>query len=180
MMIPNRETAQAIGEPGTVKAKYTHFLRPVLFGIVMIAALCAFIPFLAGILYEVYGGRWGAATVVFVFASFTLAAMIPALPPTKGNWTARRYRWPEWSLVGYFFIIGLGFNWACAFQWLSRQYAFFSIPVIAVTGLTMALYAAIALLVARLTGGNWRTALLVFVFAPCVLAGTVLRLGLLR
>lgn len=179
-MIPKRETPQAIEERSTVKANYARFFGPVLFGMVMIVALCAFIPSLAGFLYGVYGGRWGAAMGVFVFASFTLAVMIPTLPARKGDWTAREFRWPEWSLVSYFFIIGLGFNWACAFLWFSRRYAFFSTPVIAVTGLTMAFYAAIALLVARFTGGNWRTALLVFVSAPVVLAGIVLRLGLLR
>jgi len=85
-----------------------------------------------------------------------------------------------WSLIIYCIITGLGFNWACAFLWFSRRYAFFSTPVIAVTGLIMAFYAGIALLVARFTGGNWRTALLVFVFVPVVLAGIVLRSGLLR
>ena len=57
--------------------------------------------------------------------------------------------------------------------------AFFSTPVIGVTGLIMAFYAAIAL-VAWLTEGNWRAALLVFVFVPAVLGNIVLRLGLLR
>ena len=179
-MIHKRETPQAIEERGTVKAKYAPFFGPVLRGMVLIVALCAFVPFLAGLLY---GGRWEAAMGVFILASFTLMAMNPKpgrLPAIEAKGTARQLWLPDWSLVSYFFIMGLGFNWACAFLWFSRRYAFFSTPVIAVTGLIMVFCAAIALLIARLTGGNWRTALLVFVFAPGVLAATVLRLGLLR
>lgn len=177
--MPKREASQAIDERGTAKAKFARFFWAILFGIVLIVALCAFIPFLGGLLHGVYGGRWGAAMGVFVFASFTLVAMIPTLPARKGDWKVRQLRWPEWSLMSYFFIIGLGLNWGCAVLWFPR-YAFFSTPVIAATGLTMVFYATIALLVARLTGGNWRAALLVFVFAPGVLASIVLRLGLLR
>jgi len=189
MMIPKRETPQAIEEPGAVKAKYARFFGPVLLGMVMIVALCALIPFLASFLHE---GRWepGWGWGVYVLASFTLAWMIPVvLPERKGDWRARQYRWPEWSLFGYFLLVGLGLNWACVVLWFSRRYAFFSTPVIAVTGLILAFYATIALLVAwfeslfnnaDLTGINWRTALLVFVFAPFVLASIVLRLGLLR
>jgi hypothetical protein len=94
--------------------------------------------------------------------------------------TPRQLGFLGWSLVSCCVIIGLGFNWACAFLWFSRRYAFFSIPVIAVAGLIMAFCAAIALLVARLTGGNWRRALAVFVFAEVVPAAVVLRFGLLR
>jgi hypothetical protein len=180
MMIPKRDTPQAIQERGTVKTKYARFFGLVLFGMVMIVALCAFIPSLAFLAGLPYGGRWQAAVGVFVFASFTLAAMMPTLPASEGEWTARQYRLPEWSLVSYIFIIGLGFNWACAVLWFSRRYASFSTPVIAVTGLTMAFYAAVALLVAWLTGGNRRTALLAFLFASVVPAAIVLRLGLLR
>jgi hypothetical protein len=181
MMIPKRETLQAIEERGTLKPKYARFFGPILFGMVMIVALCAFIPSLAFFADLPYGGNTAAAIGVFVFASFTLAAMIPiVLPERKGDWRARQYRWPEWSLMSYFFLVGLGFNWACVVLWFSRRYPFFSTPVIAVTGLIMAFYAAIGLLVARLTGGNWRTALLIFAFAPGVLAAIVLRLGLLR
>jgi hypothetical protein len=115
--------------------------------------------------------------------------MIPTLPASEGEGTTRQFRLPQWSLFSYFFIIGLGLNWACAFLWFSRRYAFFSTPVIAVTGLIMAFYAATALLVtwfessfnnAGVAGVNWRTALLVFVFAPGALASIILRLGLLR
>jgi len=183
-MIPKRETPQAVKESGTVKAKHARFFWPVLRGMVLFVALCAFVPMLAGFLY---GGTWEAATVVatgvFFLANFTLAVMIPkpeALPATEGEGTARPLRLLDWSLVTYGAIIGLGFNWVCAFLWFSRRYAFFSTPVIAVTGLTMALYAAIAFLIARLTGGNWRTALPIFLFAAGVPAAIVLRLGLLR
>jgi hypothetical protein len=187
-MIPKRKTPQANEERGTVKAKYARFFWPVLLGMVMVVSLCAFIPALAGLLYE---GRWEPCWGwgVYVLASFTLAWMIPTLPASEGEKTTRQFRLPEWSLFSYFFIIGLGLNWACAFLWFSRRYAFFSTPVIAVTGLIMAFCAVIALLVAwfessfnnaDLTGANWRTALLVFVFAPGVLASIVLRLGLLR
>jgi hypothetical protein len=153
-MIRKRETPQAVKKRGTVKAKSARFSGPVLRGIVLIVALCAFIPFLAGLLYG--GGIWQAAAVVFFLANFTLAVVIPkpeALPAIEGEGTARPPRLLDCSLVGCCAIIGLGFNWVSAFLWFCRQYAFFSTPVIAVTGLTMALYAAIALLIARLTGG---------------------------
>jgi len=188
-MIPKRETPQPIEEPGTVKAKYARFFGPVLLGMVMIAALCALIPFLASFLHE---GRWepGWGWVVYPLASFTVAWMIPVvLPKRKGDWRAKQYGWPEWSLLSYFFLVGLGLNWGCVVLGFSRKYAFFSIPVIAATGLIMAFYAAIAFLVswfessfnsADSTGVNWRTALLFFVFAPVILASIVLRLGLLR
>ena len=75
MMIPKRETPQTIEERGTVKAKYAHFLGPVLFGMVMIVALCAFVPFLASFQHE---GRWepGWGWWVYIFATFTLTWMI--------------------------------------------------------------------------------------------------------
>src|ERR1700675_1203650 len=78
MMTPKRETPQAIEERGTVEAKYARlFFLPVLRGTVLIVALCASVPFLAGLLFEVYGGRWETAGIVYVLASFTLIAMIP-------------------------------------------------------------------------------------------------------
>jgi hypothetical protein len=145
-------------------------------------ALCASVPFLAGLLFEVYGDRWVATGIVFVLASFTLIAMIPkpeALPAIEGEGTARQRRLPPWALVIYLTILGLELNWACVFFWFSRRCAFFSVPVIIVTGLIMAFYAAIALLVARLTGGNWRIALATFGFVLIVPPVIVLRLGVL-
>jgi hypothetical protein len=180
MMIPKRETPQPIEERGTVTAKYARSFWPVLRGTASIVALCASVPSLAGLLFEVYGGRWETAVIVFALASFTLLAMIPkpeALPPVGGEGTARQRRLPPWSLVIYVAILGLELNWACAFFWFSRRYAFFSVPVVGVTGLIIAFYAAIALLVARLTGGNWRIALATFGFALVVPAAIVLRLG---
>jgi hypothetical protein len=89
----------------------------------------------------------------------------------------------------YFFLNGMSLNWACAFFWFSRRYAFFSTTIIAATGLLVAFYAVIAVLVAWFeslfnsadeTGVNWRTGLLVFVFVPYTVGLVVLRLGLLR
>jgi hypothetical protein len=107
-----------------VNAKYARFFGPVLLGMVMIVALCALIPFLASLLHE---GRWepGWGWGVYVLASFTLAWMIPVvLPKRKGDWRARQYRWPEWSLFSYFFLAGLGLNWACVVSLSSGQSVF--------------------------------------------------------
>lgn len=180
-MIPERKRPMA-EEHGTVKTKYARFPVPVLRGMVLIVALCAFIPFLAGLLYT-YEAIWVAAAVVFFLSSLTLVAMAPkheTLPASEVEETARQLRLPHWSLVTYFAITGLGFNWVCAFLWFGRRYALFSAPVIAVTGLLIVFYAAVGLLVARLTGGNWRAAVLVVILAPTAVAGIVLRLGLLR
>lgn len=184
-----RRTPEATEERGTMKAKYPGLFGSVLIVIIMIVALCSFIPFLASFLNEErWKPTWGWG--IYVLASFTLPWMLRILlPEKKGDWRERHYGWQEWSLLSYFFIIGLGLNWACAVLSFSRRYAFSSTPVIGVTGLIMAFYAAIALLVAwfeslfnnaDLTGVNWRAALLVFVFAPVVVASVVLRLGLLR
>lgn len=167
---------------GTVKANYTRFFGRVLRGMVLIVALCASVRFLAGLLFEVYGGRWGTAGIVFVLASFMLIAMIPkrqALPPVEREGAAKHRRLPPWSLTIYLATMGVELNWTCAFFWFSRRYAFFSIPVISATVLIIASYAAVALLVARLTGGNWRIALATFGLALIVPAVIVLRLGLL-
>src|SRR5256885_2759054 len=169
MMIPKRETPEAI-----------------LHAAALIVAACSFIPFLAGFLYP--GRRllgleeWGAATVVFVLASFALLWTIKTeKPPTiEGKGTAKQPLFPPWPLVIYCVFTGLGFTWACAFLWFARRYAFFSLPVMALTGLIVAVCAAIGLLVARLTGGNWRRALLLSMFALGGLAMIVLRLRLLR
>jgi hypothetical protein len=85
-------------------------------------------------------------------------------------------RLPDWCFVVFCFLIGLPFNWACAFLWFSRRYAFFSGPVVGVTGLIVALYAAIGVLV-RLTGGR-RIALGVFAVASVIPSAIVWRLDL--
>ena len=164
-MIPKRETPQVIEERRTVEAKYARFFWRVFRGTLVIVALCASARLLAGLLFEAYGGRWEIAAIVHVLASFTLFATLPkrqAQPPIEGEGAARHGRLPPWSLIIYLAILGLELNWVCAFFWFSRRYAFFSVPVVGVTGLIMAFYAAIALLVARLTGGNWRIALATF------------------
>src|ERR1700751_1354055 len=175
-------TPHTVEDEGTVKmAKHARFFWPILRGMVLTVALCAFVPFLAGILYEErLGTAWAVALTVFVLSTFTLMAMSPrpaTLPAAKGKGTAKQLDFPPWSLVSYCILIGLGFNWACVFLWFSRRYAFFSAPVAGVTSLILALYAAIALLLARLT--NWRIAL-IFAIAACAMGGVVLRLGLLR
>jgi hypothetical protein len=176
MMIPKRETPQAIEERVTVKAKYARFFWPSLRWMVLIVAFCAFPPSLAGLLY---GENLGTilAFGVLALSTFALIAMTPK-PKTLPT-TPRQLGFSGWSLVSYCVLTGLGFSWACVFLYFSRQHPFFSAPVIAVTALIMTLYAAIALLVAWLTGGNWRTALAVFLFALAVPA-IVIRLGLLR
>lgn len=144
-------------------------------------ALCASVPMLEGLLFDHYGGEWLATLVVFALASFALIVMTPkskALLAIEGEGTARRWS-PQWPLVTYVAVLGLELNWACVFFWFCRRYALFSVPVISVTALILAFYAAIALLVARLTGANWRTALLICAISQGILAGFVLRLGLL-
>jgi hypothetical protein len=179
-MISKRATSQAIEERGTEGAMYARFFWSVLRWTVLIVALCASVPMLAGLLFDEYG-EGVAPLVVFALASFALIAMTPkskALLAIEGEGTARRWS-PPWSLVIYVAILGLELNWACVFFGFSRRYALFSVPVISVTALILAFYAAIALLVARLIGANWRTALLICAISQGVPAGIVLRLGLL-
>jgi MFS family permease len=184
-MVPKRETPQAIEERSKVEDKYarSRSFSAVLRGMVSIAALCASAPFLAGLLFDVYGRGWEAAGIIFVLASFTLIAMIPkseALLAIEGEGTAKQRRLPPWSLVIYVAILGLELNWACVFFWFSRRYAFFSLPVIGMTGLIMGFYAAIALFVARLTRGNWRAAVATFGIALVLPPVIILRSGILR
>jgi hypothetical protein len=164
------------------EGKHGRFLWPILRGMVLIVALCAFIPYVVGPLFGVYGARWLVGTIVFLLASFTLLAMAPeprTLLGIEGEGTARK-RTLEWSLVSYCAAINLALNWICAFLWFSRRYPFFSTPVVSVTGLVILFYTAIALFIGRLTGGNWRTALLVFLLVPFFLDIIVFRFGLFR
>jgi len=161
----------------TVKAKYTRFSGPVLRGIVLIVALYASISLLRGLLF---GGKWEAAALVFIFASLTLQAMIPkpeTLPPVEGESSlkAGMRRLPDWSVVAYCVVTGLSSTWACVFLWFSRRYVFFSGPVLGVTGSILAVYSAIGFLVARLIGGNWRTVLMVFILESWGLSCIVLK-----
>jgi hypothetical protein len=179
MMIPKRETSLAIDKRSTVKAKYARFFLPILRGMILIVASWAFIEFLSEYLY---GAGWLIGLPVFILATFALIVMAPRpeTPPAIEDGATekvRQLRLPDWSLLAYCFIIGLGFDWVCVFLWFSRRYAFFSAPVVGVTGLILALYVAIGLLLSRLT--NWRIAL-IFAIATCALGAIVFRLGLLR
>lgn len=202
LIISKGDMPQVVEDQSTVKkTNYARFFWPILRGIALIVALSAFIADLLGFLYW---GKWGTAlVVVFFLASFAMMATAPPRQSLgdlilfiltypglgslrnktaiegKGGEKARQQRLPDWSLVIYCVIVGLGCNWACAFLWFSRRYAPFSGPVVGATGLIVASYAAIALVVGLLTGGNWRTALLVFLFAPGTLSGLV-GLDLLR
>src|SRR5437016_1929176 len=107
MMIPKRETPQAIEERGTVKAKYARFFWPSLRWMVLIVAFCAFPPSLAGLLY---GENLGTTLAfgVFALSTFALIAMTPK-PETLPT-TPRQLGFPGWSLVSYCVLTGLGFS----------------------------------------------------------------------
>jgi len=86
----------------------------------------------------------------------------------RGTVTTRQNRLPDWYIVTYCVVIGVGLDWACAFQWFFRRYAFFSGPVLGATTLIVALYASIGFLVARMMRRDWRTALLLFGLASWI------------
>jgi hypothetical protein len=167
---------------GTVKkANDARLFWPILRGIVLIVAMWAFILSLRGFLY---GGNWELAVLVFVPASLALIAITPGretLPEIEGDKTAwASWQRLPWPIFTYCVITGMGYTWVCAFLWFSRRYAVFSGPVVGAMILILALYAVIGVVVAWLTGGNWRTALLTFGIALCVPSIIVLRLHLLR
>lgn len=161
------------------------FIWALLRGAVLIVALCAFVPFLSGLLFGVGGGEWGAAAILFAVASGTLIVTTPKGEITcaiEADETIKRgkYRSPDWSLITYCVITGLGYSWTCAFLLFSRRYAFFSPPIIAATTLVLTLYVGVGFAVSFLTGANWRTALVICALAPGILGSMVLRLGLIR
>jgi hypothetical protein len=168
----------------TLQAKYTRSHVPVVRGIVLVVALCSFIPFLEGFLKI---GNWGVSLPVFIpasfafgVASFALVLMTPKpeiLSATSGKRIVTGLNSFDGLLVSYCVLIGLGLNWACAFLWFSRRCAFFSTPVIAATALIMASYAAMAVLVGLVARRNWRISLVVFVFVPGPLAIIALTFG---
>lgn len=179
-MVDKRQTLQITKGPAMVKAPSRPFISAILRAMVLVVALCSFVPVLADF---VNGRAWGISLPIFFLASVGVIGIM-LWPGTASSIerqrTVKQFRLFDWWLLSYFITISLGLNWACSFLWLSRRDAFFSGPVIAVTALITASYAGIALLVALLTGRNWRTGLLVFAFAPGVLAIIVLRLGVLR
>lgn len=181
-MILQRSTPPAVEDQDTVKAEYARFLGTVLRGIVLVVAMCAFVDWLAGFLY---GGKGDAALLVFAIASIALCMIAPkpeTLPEVEGEGTkkARRLRLPDWSLVAYCVITGVGYTWVCVFLWFSRRYALFSGPVVGLVGLIFVFCAEVGLLVALMTGRNWRTALLISLLVPNILSVIILRLHLLR
>lgn len=120
---------------------------------------------------------------MFAIASFALIAM--TRKPVRqrviaGEGTDKANGPVPWPLFIYCGVTGLGYSWACAFLWFSRRYALFSGPVLWALSLILGLYAVIGLAVIRLTGGNWRTALLALAAVPCAISGIVLRLGILH
>ena len=179
-IIAKRETKWAAQDQGTEKKTKARLFWPILSGIALIVAMLAFIPHLLVLLH---GGKSGIALPVFAVASFVLIAMtrLRETPPAMvGDRTVMAvwHRLP-WTFVAYCVITGMGYNWVCAVLWFSRRYAVFSGPVVGAIGVILTLYAVMGIAVAWLTGGNWRTALAVFVLAPCILSGFVLRLRLL-
>ena len=161
-------------------AKYAASLWLILRGMTLILASLGFIAFLSGFLH---GENWGMGLPVFVVGTVALVAMTPTpgaltVPESEGSAKLTQRRIP-WSLIAHCLITGIGFNWACVFLGFSRRYAFFSPPVVGATACIMVLYATIGLLVACLTGKNWRVGLIVFALAPCVLGAIILRLNLL-
>jgi len=166
----------------TVKAKNAGLSRTVVRGIVLLVALSAYI---AGIASFLYTGSWVVHALAFAVAAWVLISLVPepeTLPAIEGEGVAteKPLRLPDWFLLSYCLIVGVCENWVCAFLWFSRRCAFLSAPVVGVTAVVIASYGAIALLVALLTGGNWRNGLLVFVVAPFIVAGVVLRSHLLQ
>lgn len=177
-----RYATKVAGEQGVLKPKDVRVSSQILRGVLLMVVLYTFIGVLAGF---VYGGEHEASLLVFAIGTFALIAMEPKAEQShaiggKGTGTPWWHRVPNWSLVTYCVFIGVGFNWVCVILWFSRRYALFSAPVVGATGLIEALYATLGLFVARLTGGNWRTALLVFALAPDAVGGIVLRLRILR
>ena len=83
------------------------------------------------------------------------------------NWDTVKERQPWW-LVLFWALIGLGFDWHCAFLWFSGRYSIFSTPVLHRMGLIVTLCAAVALLAAFvLRQARWRDAGIFF----CLVSG---------
>jgi len=179
VMISKRDVPHGTKDKTIVRGSYVRFFWPVLRSIALIVALWAFVTDLPALLYW---GKWGPTWPAFAIASFALIAMTPrpeTLPAIEGEGEDVR-RCVPWLLLIYCAITGLGYTWGCVFLWFSRKYTFLSGPVIGTLTFVLVSYGVVGLVVGRLTGGNWRTALLVLALAPCAISGIVLRLGLLR
>ncbi len=176
------------------KAEYVRFFWLILRGIALTLALWTFIASLSAFSY-------GEKLNPFLPAIFlvTSYALMTTSPESLRDWLLlsllfpgfasradehamegegaekARQRLPDWPIVIYCVVIGLGCSWACSFLWFSRRYSFVSGPVVGATVAIVALYGVIAVLAGLLTGGNWRTALLVFLLAPGMLGGIALR-----
>ena len=86
----------------------------------------------------------------------------------------RTRRLPDWCLVTWFVTSGLVCDWYSAFEWFHGRYTHISGPVLGVMGLIALFCASIAFLAARLFGGEWRGAVLVFSIASYTLSGNML------
>jgi hypothetical protein len=116
--------------------------------------------------------NWSWKPFLPVMAVFWVMATLVRLhhhASRKTDVRARRPRLPDWCLGGFCISYSLAFNWLSSYCWFSPRYAFFSGPVLREMGLIVALNAAIAFFGAYLMGGNWRTAMGLFVFASYVL-----------
>ena len=73
-----------------------------------------------------------------------------------------------WWLVLCWALIGLGFDWHCAFLWFSGRHSIFSTPVLQRMGLIVVVCTAVALLAAFvLRQARWRDAGVFF----CLVSG---------
>ena len=201
MLTDNWAMPATIEDQGMVEeGKGRLSLWPIFRGITSIAALWAFI---SELLVFLHGGRLGTALPwVFLLSSYLLMTIPPkswrdwflflfvfpgsaslakkAEANAKGTERAKHRRSLDWPVVAYFVIVGLGCNWAIAFLWFSRRYAPLSGLVVGATGVIVALYVAIALIVGVLTLGNWQTARRVFLLTPVILGFFALGSGFLR
>ena len=138
-------------------------------GVVLIVALCAYIAATKSFLDR---GTWEILVVVLAIASWALIATArkPETEPSIRVVAAYGLASPE--LLRHY---RLG-------QQLDLRISVV-LPTICCLlcsgprcdGLILSLYAMLGFIVAWLTGGNWRTALLFFTLAPCAVATIVLR-----
>jgi hypothetical protein len=186
---------------GESSVKKTNSNWLILRGMALILALWSFVMSLSAFLDG--QALRPIPAVVFLAASYTVFTIVR--PKSLGNWAlwlfvlpgfalggrnnkmegqgtdnTRRPWSQDWAILVYSICIGLACSWACAFLWFSRRYAFFSGQVAGVTGLITIFYSVIAVLAGLVTGRNWRATLLVFLLAPGIVGGIVLRFHLLR